>query len=139
MARLTGSGIDELNEAFEKAGNIPQQTITEMLKAMGTEVQRAIKSSAGRHSVPFGPMLASLYSKKPKLNHDGGNVITTFRGGRTRGRTYTREAEIAFITNYGKRGEPARQFVTDVTESPDPSIAAAGEKVLDTYLEKVGL
>lgn len=139
MAKLSSTGLDDLNEAFAKAGEIPKSTTTSMLKAMGAEVVKLIRNSAGSHSVPFGPMIASLYNKAPRITTDGGNIISAFRGGRTRGKTYTREAEIAFITNYGKRGEPARSFITDVTENPDDSIAAAGEKVLSAYLDSVGL
>lgn len=139
MAGLSVNGLDYLIDAFKNAGDVPEDVTREMLVAMGAQAESCITESAGTHGVPSGPMLASIYSKSPTVTSDGGKVVTTFKGGRTRYNTYTREAEIAFITNYGKKGEPARPFITDVTQKEDPRISQAGEAVLNAWLEKAGL
>lgn len=139
MARLSCTDIDSLAEAFESVRNIPPEVNRDMLESMGKAVESCIKESAGTHGVPMGPMVESVYSKDPVVTGLGGHVVTTFKGGRHRYNTYTREAEIAFITNYGKRGEPARPFITDVQEKEDPRIAQAGEAILNTWLDKSGL
>ena len=139
MAKLKVVGFEGIETSFEKLAPIPNDVTSDMLKAMGKVVEDEIRKSAAQHSIPSGPMIASLYSKDPTIQSDGGKIVTTFKGSRHRGNTDTREAEIAFLQNYGTSHQKSRQFITDVRERNDPAIGQAGEKVLNAYLDKLGL
>ena len=66
---------------------------------------------------------------------DTSNV--TFSGTRTRGRTKTRNAEIAFINEYGKRGQAPRPFIRQAAEQGADTIAKPGEEIIGDWLEKM--
>ena len=71
-----------------------------------------------------------------RLADSGGYADVTFSGTRTRGRTRTRNAEIAFINEYGKRNQPARPFIRTAAETGGDQIAEPGEKIVGDWFEK---
>ena len=66
----------------------------------------------------------------------GGYADVTFSGSRTRSGKSTRNAEIAFINEYGKRSQQARPFVGQAMEQNADAIANAGAEVLLEWTEK---
>ena len=65
---------------------------------------------------------------KFKKTLTGGYVDITFSGTRMRNETRTRNAEIAFVNEYGKRSQRARPFIgLALTENEDEILAQADE------------
>ena len=81
-------------------------------------------------------ILDHITHSKPKKTETGGYSDVTFSGSRTRGRTKTRNAEIAFINEYGKRGQPARPFIATAAEQYADQIAEPGEKIVADWFYK---
>ena len=81
-------------------------------------------------------ILDKVTHTKPKESDSGGYADVTFSDTRTRGRTTTRNAEIAFINEYGKRNQPARPFIRTAAETGGDQIAEPGEKIVGDWFEK---
>lgn len=140
MASFKVSGIDELCNAMAKVQNIPNNIITDMLQAMGEVAKKAIESSAkAKGVVGTGLTIASIKLKRPKITPTGGQTAVTFEGSRTRVNTTTRNAEIAFINEFGKRGQPARPFIKEAIDKEGDKIGDAGTEIFNKWLETNGL
>lgn len=139
MARLEIHGIDELNAAFNRIKDIPSTVTTQALNSMADIAAAAIRLSGESMGVrdPESDVhiLDKIKKAKPKLNASGGHQDITFSGTRTRGETKTRNAEIAFVNEFGKRGQPARPFIGQAMTQNEEKIAAAGGDVLGDWIE----
>lgn len=131
MASFKVDGLEELQQAFTKAGNVPDEVKKEMLVEGGkvlmdsqAKIAREMgiydQDSESRHAVD------SIALTKPKLTEDGGVVSVTFKGKRTdkNHKTPVRNAEIMFINHYGKRGQSPRPFA-------EVSIAKDSERAVE--------
>ena len=138
MANLEMSGFDNLNDAFNRIADIPFEVTAEALDAMADVAVSQIKSSGESMGVrdPDSDIhiLDKITTKKPVKTEGGGREAITFSGTRTRGGTKTRNAEIAFVNEYGKRGQPARPFIKNAMEHEE-EIAAPGEKIIGDWIE----
>lgn len=144
MADFKVYGMEEL-QAELRACAISEEEKTEILTAMGSIAAEDQKKAAlemgvydedngGRHLVD------TIGLTKPKLTDDGGSISVTFKGSRVdaRHKKRTRNAEIAFVANYGRRGQPARPFVRTANERSAERIEAAGQAVHDKWTQKGG-
>ena len=138
MANLVMSGFDELNDAFNRIGDIPFEVTAEALTEMATVAADKIKSTGEQMGVrdPESDVhvLDRIKPAKPKQTPGGGRCDITFSGTRTRHGIKTRNAEIAFINEYGKRGQDARPFIKTGMKDEE-SIAAPGEKIIGDWIE----
>ena len=139
MATVTLEGFAELDEMFRKLGDVPFDVTARALDAMAEEGERAVRSTGGAMGVrdPESDIhiLDRVTRSKPRQTDDGGKSAVTFSGSRTRGNTKTRNAEIAFVNEYGKRGQPARPFIGQAMTQNEEKIAAAGGDVLGDWIE----
>lgn len=139
MATLEIYGIDDLDAAFNRIGNIPETVTTRALNAMADIAAGAMRRSGEAMGVrdPESEVhiLDKIVKRKAKITRDGGYVDISFSGTRTRGKNKTRNAEIAFINEYGKRGQPARPFIGQAMTVNEEQIAAAGGDVLEDWIE----
>lgn len=149
MAKVTtktlagGSETDRFKEYIDE---IPVDVIDEMLTAEADVIEPAIADNAAsmlRGPYGTGDTSRAMYRKKP-ANWGGrkGNgqrqIALTFRGVRRdkhhpNGR---RNAEIAFVNEYGSRGTPARPFVQRAIDEKGEAAFDEAEKVFDRWLEK---
>lgn len=140
MARLDIEGMDELNTAFGRIASVPQsvtgQALGEMAAIAAAAIKRTGESMGVRDPESDVHILDKITTTKPKFTHAGGYKDITFSGTRRRGSTTTRNAEIAFINEYGKRGQPARPFMGRAMTENEAKIADAGGKVLGDWIEK---
>ena len=85
--------------------------------------------SGGKHLVD------TIKVNKPKLSEDGGTISVTFSGTRKdkKHKTPVRNAEIAFINEYGKKGQAARPFVRTANTRAEERIQKAGQAVWDEW------
>ena len=139
MARLDLTGYDELLDAFARIGEFPDSVLDSALTAMETIAADEIRSSGERYGIRDPQSNVHVLDKvkinNPKRTETGGYADVTFSGTRTRGNTETRNAEIAFINEYGKRSQQARPFVGEAMEKNADKIAQAGEKIITEWME----
>lgn len=140
MATFDVSGLDELVNAIEDISKIPWDVEEDALNAMSKVAEAAVKRTGENMGVrdPDSKVhiLDNITHTKPKKTLSGGYSDITFKGRRKRGNTNTRNAEIAFINEYGKRGQPARPFIRQAAEQDADAIAAPGEKIIGDWFEK---
>lgn len=140
MAKLDIEGLDDLNAAFGRIASVPQsvtgQALSEMAAIATAAIKRTGESMGVRDPESNVHILDKITTAKPKFTSAGGYKDITFSGTRRRGNTTTRNAEIAFINEYGKRGQPARPFISKAMTENEEKIAAAGGDVLGDWIEK---
>jgi hypothetical protein len=142
MASFKVDGMAELSEFFENMAAMPQSVIDKMLHAQADVVVKAQKRTA--KSMLKGPYahnpvkLAESISKgKIKNTKDGKSLHIVFKGSRKRGNTTTPNAEIAFLNEFGKRGQNPRPFIKTANENcADEALDASG-KVFDDFIESL--
>ena len=143
MASFAVEGLAELTAAFEKGSQVPDEVKNNVLIAMANVAADALKKTGTDMEIRDEDnqsgihILDSIKIKKPKLTDDGGSIIITFTGSRTRGNTKTRNAEIAFINEFGAnaRGIEAKQWIAHANESCEEEAIKAGQAVLDAWIE----
>lgn len=140
MANLEISGFDELNAAIRRIGTLPPSVKTEALDKMAAVALNKIRSTGetmGVRDPESGVhILDKLTTTKAKTTETGGYEDVTFSGSRKRGKTTTRNAEIAFVNEYGKTGQPARPFVGQAMTRNENAIADPGIDVIGDWIEK---
>lgn len=139
MATLKIEGMDGLNAAFGRIQNIPDDIKTKALSDMADIAAAAIRRSGEAMGVrdPESEVhiLDKISKAKAKLTASGGYQEITFSGSRRRGNTTTRNAEIAFVNEYGKRGQQPRPFIGQAMTANEDKIAAAGGDALADWIE----
>lgn len=143
MATITLDGFDELSRMLDKLGDVPYDVLSAALDGMAGEAETAVKATGAAYGIrdPESDVhiLDKVTHSKPKQTEDGGYTYIRFSGSRKRGKKNpkrTRNAEIAFINEYGKKGQPARPFVLQASEQYADKISAPGEKILGAWMEK---
>ena len=138
MANFQISGLENVIKSFSDISSIPDDVKKDILKAMGNATSKAQAASAEAMGVKdTGAMIESLQVKSPKLTDDGGSVTITFKGTRTdeNHKTPTRNAEIAFINEFGKDGQQARPFIKTANTKNEAKIAEAGQTVFNRWID----
>lgn len=140
MAELILDGLSAVDEMFAELSDIPWDVTSEALDAMASVAERKVRSSGESMGVRDPESRVHILDKithtKPKRTESGGISDVTFSGSRTRARTRTRNAEIAFINDSGKRGQQARPFIRQAAEQGGDEITAPGEKIIGDWFEK---
>lgn len=142
MASFAVHGLDELCEDFKRAENVPEEITKGILKAMAKRAGEAQARTA--KSILSGPLSEGITAAAVKVGRaivsaSGGQIKLSFSGSRTRANTTTRNAEIAFINEFGKKGQPARPFIRTANEQDGDDINEAGAKIFYNWLSKNGL
>ena len=140
MAVVKVEGFADLDEMFRKLGDVPFDVTARALDAMAEEGERAVRSTGAamgvRDEESDTHILDHVTHSRPRQTDDGGKTAVTFSGSRTRGNTKTRNAEIAFVNEYGKKNQAARPFIRQAAEQYADQIAAPGEQVLGDWQEQ---
>ena len=140
IANLEITGLDELNEAFRKISEIPFEVTSKALTSMATVAASKIKQSGEtmriRDSESNEHILDKIKVSKPKKTDSGGYAEIGFSGTRRRGRQSTSNSYIAFVNEYGKRGQATRPFVSTAIEQNQNAIASPGEEIILGWIEK---
>lgn len=139
MADFEITGLDELIKAVGGIGNIPNGVKTKTLEAMAKKAAEKIKSEGEAMRVydmeSSEHILDKITTAKPKLFEDGGRQDVTFKGSRTRGKSKTRNAAIAYINEFGKSSQPARPFIGTAMSKNADEITATGADILGDWIE----
>lgn len=141
MARFSCSGFDELNNVYHELKDIPQEVTEEMLETMGGVAMERIRETGEAMDVrdpeSSEHILDKLKLSKVTYTKDGGYLKVGFSGNRLRGKTTTRNTMIAFINEFGKRGQPARPFMKTALDKSADEISQAGADKLSAWQDKI--
>ena len=140
MARVSVEGFAALDRMFKTLGSVPwdvtKGALDQMAKVGETAVRNTGKAMGVRDPKSRVHILDKVTHTKPKQTDSGGFCEVTFSGKRRRGNTDTRNAEIAFINEYGKDGQQPRPFIRTAGAQYGDQIAAPGEKALGDWMEE---
>lgn len=165
MAQLSFSGIDDLMLSLSDIAELPDAVADEMLEAEAQIVAEATREEAAklgmyegydthnneRHtsltnqlpgqvrSYSTGELAKSVKVGKMKIVKGVRQKSIYFAGSRKRGKTVTRNAEIAFLNEFGTRTINQRNFVLLANQKAGGRAEKAAEKVYDKFLRSKGL
>ena len=142
MATFNMDGVDDLMLSFSEIAEIPENVQDEILNAQADIAIPAQQAKAQAYGVvDTGLMASSIKKTKPKILKDGSRAIYVYpHGSRTRGRgKKTRNAEIAFVNEYGVRGRAPRPFIRDANAACEEKIVQAAAEVHDKWLKSKNL
>ena len=139
MAKLEMNGIDGLQNAMNRIGEIPwpvtEQALDGMAKVAAAEIKSTGESMGVRDEESDVHILDHITTKKAKQTDDGGREQITFDGTRRRGEKTTRNAEIAFVNEYGKKNQSARPFIRTALAQNEDTISEPGVKIIGDWIE----
>ena len=139
MATLKLEGFEDLQNAFQRIYDIPWPVQEEALDRMAEVAAEEIRAQGERMGVRDPDsnvhILDKIKRKKAKKTDSGGTEEITFTGSRTRDGVRTRNAEIAFVNEYGKRNQRARPFIGTAMTSKEEQISAPAEDVIGDWIE----
>ena len=120
MATFSSTGADDLILSLEEVANLPDSVKDDILNAQADVVVKAQKAKARSYGVnKTGVLISSITKGKPKTSK-GVRTLTVYpRGTRKRGDKTVRNAEIAFVAEFGRRKQKARPFIRDATTLTD--------------------
>ena len=137
MAMFDFHYYDHFAFDFDKFASLPDDVIDGMLNAEADVIKKAQAKTARQ-------MLQGPYNKRVvenalklgriKKTRDHKYMFVTF-GGTQHGNEVS---EIAFVNEYGKKGQPARPFIKAANEQHAEEAVDAAAKVYDQYLNKIG-
>lgn len=141
MAEFRAVGLDELSFSLQEIAEIPEDIQDEMLNAQGDIVAQEQQATARRYGIQrTGTLIRSIKPGKVKLNKHGSRVLyVTPVGSRVRGGKKTTNAEIAFLNEYGTRGQRARPFMRDANERSAKAATQAAADIYYRWQESRGL
>lgn len=150
MAEIGFVGLDDLMLSMEEIAQIPDDVKDEMLNAMADVLVPSQQAKARAYGVEdTGLLISSIKKGEPKLKKDTRVIYVYPQGSRTRVTrdrktgekkvTKVRNAEIAFINEYGDRRQKARPFIRDANEACAEATTQAGFEVYDKWLKSKNL
>ena len=146
MAELTHDGLDGLIKSLQELADIPPEVQDDILNAQADIAVAAQKRKIRAYGIydlnsrSTAHVANSIKKGKVKLTKDGYRAIyVTAAGSRRRGKTTTRNAEILFVNEYGKKTQRARPAVRDANEECADEVAAVALQIYDKFLESKNL
>lgn len=140
MAKLSVDGLNGLILSLEEVAAIPDDVAAAMLEAEAQVVEEyQMGSAAAMLQGPYstGQTACSIRRGRMKRARDGSRVMyVTPQGVNDRGE---RNAAVAFINEYGKRGQPARPFIAAANAAAAEPAVAEAAKIYDEFLKSKNL
>lgn len=140
MAKFDTSNLAEFMVDMKDLANLPNSVIADMLDSEADVIMPAQKKMAQSMGVyDTGQLANSITKGKVTTSSSGSSLSLTFSGSRKRGNTTTRNAEIAFVNEFGKHGQPARPFIQTANEQNIDKAVDKAADVYDKYLKSKNL
>lgn len=137
MAMMTTNGLAEFAASLEEIREIPDDVLGQMLNGEADVIQKAQKEKGESYGVHrTGVTLGSIKKTKTSRTKDGGDIYVAPMGTNADG---NRNAEVAFINEFGKHGQSARPFIRDANEEKADEAVDAAAAVYDKFLSSKGL
>lgn len=134
MAMFKAEGLSELALSMQEVAQLPEDMICEIVETQAADAKAAVQSFGDQYQIRrTGETLRHIVARKPKRNKVGDiGCLLTFQGANKAG---TRYGEIAFVNNYGKRGQAARPFFTDGLAAVDEKNTETARRIFDDWLK----
>ena len=140
MAGFQTDGLSALSASFDKLAAMPDELMGTMLREGAEVLARAQQESAEAFGLrDTGLMIDSIKPGKARRTPDGGDIAITPEGTRRRGKTTTRNAEIAYVNEYGKAGQPGTGFISKANFQSEDEAIGASSQVYYSWLDRIGL
>ena len=142
MAEFNFHGLDEFMLSMEEIAAIPDDVQDEMLNAQADVAVMAQQEQAeimGVHAPGSGLTIRSIKKGRVKVKKGVRTIYVTPTGSRKRGNKRVRNAEIAFINEYGKKNQKARPFIRTANEKSAEKTTQAAFEVYDRWLRSKDL
>lgn len=140
MGGISVSGLDGLMDDLAELARLPDGVVDDILNAEADVIADAQQSEIQRQwrgPYSLGISARAIKKGKVKKNRDGRSLSIYPQGTRKRGGKSTRNAEIAFINEYGApgRGIAARPAIGTATAKNEQAAVEAGERAYHAYLD----
>lgn len=140
MASFKVEGLFDFDDLLN-AGAVPGDTMNKMLHAAADVAVKAQKRTAkqmlnGRYAT--GALSESIKKGRISTTKDGKAIKIVFDGTRRRGSSTASNAEIAFVNEFGKRGQDPRPFIKTANEQCEAEAIEAAAKVYDKWIDSQG-
>ena len=134
MARFEMEGFDELLADMKRQGELVGEVADRMLMAGAEAVKKEWKASAQRHGHrDTGDMIESIgFKGKPKTAGDI-RIIEIYPQGKDR--KGVRNAEKAFVLNYGKKNKAPSHWVDDADRASGEPVMQVMTEIWEKHLE----
>lgn len=144
MAQLEVDGLNGLLEDLEALAGLPDSVADGILGAEADVIVQAQREEIGRQwKGPYSEGISAGAVKKGKVKEGqaGRSITVSPQGSRKRGGKSVRNAEIAFINEYGApgRGIAARPAIAAANAKAEEAAVQAGERVFNAYLDSKNL
>ena len=144
MGNLKTDGIDSLSLDLSELAYLPDRVVADMLQAEADVIlsaQRAEVESQWKGPYSLGISARSIRKGGVKKGKDGYSISIYPRGSRKRGKKTVRNAEIAFINEYGAPGRhiAARPAIDAANKKKEKEAIDAGERVYNQFLDSRNL
>ena len=144
MGRLTVNGLDGLMDDLAALAALPDSVVEGILDAEADIIVAQQQHEVGSQwRGPYSEQLSAKSIKKGKVKKtkDGRYITISPQGTRKRGGQSTRNAEIAFINEYGAPGRhiAARPAIDTANKKKEGEAVDAGGRVYNAYLESRNL
>lgn len=143
MAEFSCNGLDDLMLSLQEIAEIPEDVQNAMLQAGADVVAQAQREKVKAYGIYDGSspkhVADSIKPGKVKIKKGQRVIYVTPTGSRRRAKTVTRNAEILFVNEYGRRGQKARPAVRDANESSAEKTTAAMAAVHEKWLKSKNL
>lgn len=139
MAKFEVNGITELSNDLAALMELPDSVTDSILNAEAdviVDAQQRTMAQMLRGRYSTGETARSIRKGKIKKGKDGKSITITPAGTNRRGE---RNAAVAFINEYGKKGQAPRPAIKTANEKSMDESIAAGEKVYTDYLDSRNL
>lgn len=140
MAEFSTHGLDDLMLDLEAIAEIPEDIQDEMLMAMAEVTAEGQRKKARAYGVKdTGLTIRKIKPGKIKVKNGIRMIHVTPTGTRKRGEKRVRNAEIAFVNEFGTRDQKARPFVRDGNAASATESTAAALEIYDRFLQSKNL
>ena len=143
MAEFSCNGLDGLMLSLKEIEEIPAEVQDEMLLAGAEVVAQAQREKVKAYGIydESSPrhVADAIKPGKVKLKNGQRVIYVSPTGSRRRGKTVTRNAEILFVNEYGKKRQKARPAVRDANEASAEATVTAQLAVYNKYLRSTDL
>ena len=143
MAEFSCNGLDDLMLSLQEIAAIPEEVQDEMLRAGADVVAQAQREKVKAYGIYDGSsprhVADTIKPGRVKLKKGQRVIYVTPTGSRRRGKSVTRNAEILFVNEYGKRGQKARPAIRDANEACAEQMVSAQMAIYDKHLRSKDL
>lgn len=147
MAEFSFKGLDEVTLSMREVAELPTEIIDAMLNAgadVAVEAQRAEARRLGKvggyrnpnqtRDYSTGTTARAIKKGRVKVQKEHRVLYITPTGSRTRGKKAPRNAEIAFVNEFGSKTIHARGFMRAANEKSAAAVEKAEFEVYDKWL-----